>query len=84
MTREEAKSMWINNVGGKAQYLSIIDCIYNDFESRTCESCKWYGNLGWCDKLCVPNDDGSAGKIKPFGYEGFRYCSEWEAKDEHI
>lgn len=56
MTREDAKGMWIENinVSTKAQYFSIVDCIYNELESRICENCK-HSRTGVIDNIILCN-----------------------------
>lgn len=49
MTREEAKQeYWITD--GDNNVDEVIDSIYDDFESRTCENCK-HNSIGtFCEK----------------------------------
>lgn len=39
MTREEAWECWLDK-GGDVEVSDLVDKIYDDFESRTCENCK--------------------------------------------
>lgn len=78
MTREEAlKELEIP--GNFATYM-IIDIIYDDFESRTCSSCRHYEEVynekGWrthhvmqCSIIKEP-------------FSGDFGCNKWEAKDD--
>ena len=67
MTRDEAYER-IDEFG-----ISIIQEIYDEFEARTCSTCKW-----WQDEVCVNGDsplcsDFTVGK---FG------CVLWEKQDD--
>ena len=76
MTREEALNKYANKIKTKEElvlYCNIINDIYDDFASRTCESCSEYLD-GWCDILS--QDVGKFSYFtKDFG------CNKWEAKD---
>jgi hypothetical protein len=74
MTREEAKDRY----SGIPIVFQVIDSIYDDFDARTCESCKYWGystkesmyedcNFGLIDHSYNPDSFG---------------CSQWESKDE--
>ena len=39
MTREEAYDKWLNR-DGDVEVSDIVDIIYDDLESRTCENCE--------------------------------------------
>ncbi len=49
MDRDEAKKgLWSTrniNTLSKVECNSILDAVYDDFESRTCENCKHYNNM---------------------------------------
>lgn len=80
MTREEAKELYTP----KSTYpmkMSFIDKIYDDFEARTCESCKYGNNIDGKDILLCGNavclDLTTYGQYvvtKNFG------CNTWRAK----
>ena len=85
MTRDEA----INGICNIRNNISfeiskvVVNKIYDDFESRTCDNCKWFdidesidpnNHFGWCnnkESCCVSNIC-----TLSFG------CNEWESKDE--
>ena len=77
MTREDRKELNAENY--PASVLSwlhkITDEIYDDFESRTCESCKHHFsqtiNYGNCERNGTPT---------PTEYSWF--CAGWESKDD--
>ena len=46
MTREEAQDRWIKS-NNSFDTLTLVNDIYDDFESRTCENCKHYSS-GYC------------------------------------
>jgi len=53
MTREEAKDLFridIDSYGKVKSPISKVDKIYDDFESRTCENCKY--NLNGIECNC--------------------------------
>ena len=71
MTREQAKER-IPHLGCyNGDVFRVIEAIYDDFESRTCENCKWYINRG-CGKI-IENC------IFPLPYNFG--CNKWEKKD---
>ena len=96
MTRDEAKSSYsfmmededyngeLFDYFDENDYHKHIDKIYDDFESRTCKTCKWFDidesidpnkHFGWCnnkESCCVSNIC-----TLSFG------CNKWESKDEH-
>ena len=84
MKREEHKQNLISiddKIYGNCRNTAMeaIDRICDDFESRTCESCKWYREE-YNDKNCISDTvlicelyDISHGK--DFG------CNKWEKKD---
>jgi len=51
MTREEIKEIdyeWVNDefpMLNRVEVEALIDKIYDDFESRTCENCKWSNDI---------------------------------------
>jgi hypothetical protein len=83
MTREEAKNItsWMEfgiNQDKWTDPYDLIDKIYNDFESRTCESCKHsrttdgYSNV-WCESDGILDDVNTSREF---------CCVDWESKDE--
>lgn len=76
MTREEAKSAkvkylnsddeWSNSIIPVLDCHELLDDIYDDFESRTCENCKYYDattynvsndTTGFCKRLAIGRAD---------------------------
>ena len=53
MTREEALYELCNL---EHNPLNIINMIYNDFESQTCENCKYWNKYRECQKLFYHDD----------------------------
>jgi len=53
MNREEAKYLYIDGYqfseGRETSESEIIDAVYDDFESRTCENCKHYQEVKFID-----------------------------------
>lgn len=74
MTREEAKQL--NQILDFDGMDELLDEIYDDFESRTCENCKHW-NANTKHKLvgsCSASENFRGGCLKNFG------CNKWEAK----
>ena len=67
MTREEAKNQFLCN--------DLIDEIYDGFESRTCRSCKHFGDTDedWNQEECPMSVIGNPDK---------EYCWNWRSKDD--
>ena len=90
MTREEAKDLIEIEYDSLDNYCdsnhcSVIDQIYDDFESRTCENCKYVENSGQTYSTAVQkcklgigdiNEWGSVFCSKDFG------CNKFERKDK--
>ena len=82
MTREEAKQMLKN---GYIHPYQIIDMVFDDFENRSCESCKhskiednvWKNMRCNCDSDIMPYEDGA---IHLHISKDFCY-NQYEAKD---
>jgi len=66
MTRREAMERYVKDRDGTTV---IINAIFDDFESRTCESCTYYHN----NIKCIHMDLGMM--IPPKGYG----CNKWES-----
>ncbi|GEM_PF-6698217 len=58
MEREEAKNLIHTHVGqGIAKAMQVVDKIYDDFDKRTCEHCKFSGYFSPHESLeCLNND----------------------------
>ncbi len=60
MTREEAHkqlySAWSDEINYSVRPKDILDKVYDDFESGTCENCKWYKNVGESYRVCLLYD----------------------------
>ena len=56
--------------------MELINKIYDDFESRTCESCKYAIKEGFLDKVC-DNESGIAYDVVVKTTDG---CSKWETR----
>ena len=88
MTREEAKTMFridIDSYGKPKAVMSKVNRIYDEFESRTCESCEWGMPIDNKDILlcgaavCLGLDEyGQYVVTKGFG------CNKWEEKHENF
>ena len=86
MTRDKAKELLTDEFCGDetvtdiwVELDSIIDKIYDDFESRTCESCKYF-----MDKkiayLCLFGDTRQHMWIEENIFNSG--CNKWEKKDD--
>ena len=71
MTREEAedKAIELDDNGLNCEIQELISEIYDSFESRTCENCKYSTNDNW---VC---DAGIGRPSKDFG------CNKFDIKD---
>jgi len=70
MTRGIAKTFLFFDRKEDAKVVhEVIDKIFDDFESRTCESCKFHSD-GFCTEL-----------VYDISNLGFDSCNKWEAKD---
>ena len=91
MTRDEAKNMLDLARSGKLgdhrriEMMKVIDSIYDDFESRTCENCKHFtkefGVYGICQKGMTNHvvwHEGEQWKLIDF-YSG---CNKFERRRE--
>ena len=79
MNREEFKDKHENWIG--RDEVALIDEIYDDFESRTCENCKYFidekgTKLQFCNARTVGGIIGWNGYGKDFG------CNKFERKDK--
>ena len=78
MTREEAKQkLWatgIINTMSKVECDNILNEVYDNFENRTCESCKLFRKS---DKACFLSTYNTY--IRPVSI-GFSGCGKWEQK----
>lgn len=76
MTREEAKKLFHKD---NSKAYDVINEIYDDFESRTCESCKFF-------KIIAHNPMGISAQPVPTCIMTNRvkysngFCDEWESK----
>lgn len=80
MKREEAKREWAKVHPLDLDLDSVIDVIYDDFESMCCENCKYNkeqdGFMIFCDKeMC---QDGS--KMMWHSFTKDFCCNKWESK----
>lgn len=71
MTRDEAKYLF-----SKCKSDFIIDKMYDYFESRTCENCKYLD----MDLICT-NEDTPCCSEYSGRYDNFN-CNKWESIDE--
>ena len=84
MTREEAKDLILNSVPKewtmrKYNLEYNIDTIYDEFESRTCNNCKYYKRYNYNDMRCslrVIECQAYENNYKDFG------CNKFEIKDK--
>lgn len=76
MTREEAKKFAWESPNLK--FDEIIDEIYDDFESRTCESCRFNENdkCGIRHGIFLMSNYGVEVNLDTF------CCNQWETRDE--
>lgn len=80
MTRDEAKQEWAKVHPLDLDLDSVIDVIYDDFENRTCENCKYNKKqdnfMIFCDKeMCQDNS-----KMMWHSFTKDFYCKYWESK----
>ncbi len=80
MTRDEAKKEWAKTHPLDLDLDSVIDVIYDDFENRTCENCKYNKKqdnfMIFCDKeMCQDNS-----KMMWHSFTKDFYCKYWESK----
>ena len=74
MTRAEAK-LELNEYGYTiSEQNKIIDDIYDSFENRSCENCKFLDMDLICTNLNTPCYSEYSGRYDNFG------CSEWKSK----
>lgn len=61
---------------------SIINKIYDDFESRACKNCKYYNGVSYVKKpYCTKHHDSwSKGEMYEFDMGKNFSCYKWEAK----
>jgi hypothetical protein len=87
MTRESSKillareALLMGEASGRTMLdgdatLAVIDEIYDDFESRTCESCRYAIKRGFMDKIC-DNESGIAYDVVVKTTDG---CNKWATK----
>ena len=81
MTREEALAEVPFQTGTIEGTEGLIHDIYNDFESRTCESCKWYiEEYTKRDNHC--GKDGMWDLVEMLRCTKDFGCNKWRAKDD--
>ena len=87
MDRESAKLLGFSKEARKTEYSgnyihldNVIDIVYDDFESRTCENCdnnqldtENDGIFGWCNVICY--------QIVHFKTSKDFYCNKHEPKE---
>ena len=71
MTRKEAYER--NNCGDD----EIVDIIFDDLESKTCENCKYWD--GECSELCYFTDGGWTNNY--FETDKDFSCNKWEKRN---
>jgi hypothetical protein len=80
MTREEALKRFTSKQLCPAHTTNIINKLFNYFEIRGCESCKYYykgQNTQWCDNPEINKYRNMAHRV-----DLDFYCKYWSAKDE--
>ncbi len=77
MNRKEAKDeAWSYAHAEDVEHVQkLVDIIYDDLESRTCENCKLRHNTESCPMRFDDSDYGVEDNTEDNGY-----CSYWEAK----
>ena len=81
MTREEALNKLLGGLTIDG-VINLIDDIYNDFESRTCESCKYHYSTGECSELFIDViGEYDADTILMHTSDDFS-CNKWEKKND--
>ena len=79
MTREEAYNMAYEDLDSmyhSTWIRTVVDEIYNDFESRTCESCSYYGYICFKDRTILGCEKLILRVGKDFA------CNKWRSKDD--
>ena len=82
MTREQfIEQLNVNcKVDNEETWINIIpeiNALFDNFESRTCKTCKYLEDIEKSFKYCEENDM----NIGHLTWDTF-YCSKWESKDE--
>jgi len=88
MTREEAKNIFsYENRYTPEQYDSKVDSIYDDFENRSCNNCKWYDKelnkkvIGMCRNTKSPVE--WIGSMYSENKQCLNFnCNKWESKND--
>ena len=73
MTRDEAKKRFWADGKKTHNHNEIIDIVFDDFENRTCESCKH------CSKV-FDNGDIRCDLFECYQQKALKYCGNWEQK----
>ena len=73
MTREEAVKKVTDVYADGVSNRTVVNSIYDNFESRTCESCKWNNSNEYIRSCSL---------VGYTRYEDFG-CNRWEQKETH-
>lgn len=79
MNRDEALDKIINGSTRENVQVKLINKIYNDFESRTCEGCSYF--RGCSIDECTCDNELSMGYTYT-DLTKFDGCNKWEKKDD--